>query len=139
MDSGPKSENSLHALEVGFVSSEPARIMDFYTRAFGFGLVSSFSSEAGTVYKLRYGEARIKIFAPATEPQSTADEPLGSRQGICYLSLYISDVDQSLSRAIEEGATVLIPPVAHRPGASMSLIRDPTGNIVELLQDPSAL
>jgi len=124
-------------LEAGIVSNDPTRLINFYSRVFGFDTISSFSADAGTVYKLRGGKARLKIFAPRRNPQRNAEEPLGVREGLCYMALYVSDVDRSLAQAVAEEATVLSPPTSHRPGATMAMIRDPDGNIIELLQDQS--
>jgi predicted enzyme related to lactoylglutathione lyase len=66
------------------------------------------------------------------------DLPLGQREGIGYLTLYLSDsadLEETLERALSAGATLVMPPAAHRPGARAALFRDPGGNIVELLEE----
>lgn len=125
------------ALEVGIVSSSPSRLMDFYHRAFGFTESSSFSGNTGTVYKMRNGDLRLKIFAPAASPRA-GGESLGEREGIGYLAVYVGALDQALQRALDAGADVVLGPMSHRPGARTALIKDPDGNTLELLEDPQA-
>jgi PhnB protein len=125
------------AAEIGIVSADGLPIGDFYRQAFGFSDVSSFTSPAGSVYKMRRGEARLKIFVPVDPPERDRLDSLGRRTGICYFALYVDDIAGSFDRAVELGAEVISSPKSHRPGAIVALIRDPEGNIVELLEDPS--
>jgi len=132
---GSKSGGFRMAAEIGIVSVEAAAIADFYRRAFGFDTVSTFTTSAGSVYKLRQGDARLKIFSPAIAPAGNPKEPLGRREGICYFALYVEDIDASFSQAIDAGAEVIASPMSHRPGAVVAVLRDVGGNIVELLED----
>jgi uncharacterized glyoxalase superfamily protein PhnB len=40
-----------------------------------------------------------------------------------------------VDRAVAHGAEALVDVVAHRPGARYALIRDPQGNVWEILQE----
>jgi predicted enzyme related to lactoylglutathione lyase len=126
-------------LEAGIVARDVESLRDFYTRVMGFAVVDRLDAEAGTVYKLRRGAARLKLFAPvgAVAPAAAA-EPWFRSGGWRYAALYLERLDDvdALGAAVEAaGGRVLIAPVNHRPGARMALVCDPEENAWELLAE----
>ena len=55
--------------------------------------------------------------------------------GVRYVALLVDDAAAEVQRAAAAGALVMSPVVSHRPDASYAMIRDPDGNIWELLQE----
>ena len=130
---GPPSAGPLRAVEVGIVSAQPQVLEDFYRDAFGFTEELAFVVEAGRVCKMVSGGARLKVYTPAAPPQPSLGEPLGAREGVSYFALHVVELEATVERAVDCGATIVIPPNSHRPGASAAVIRDPQGNVIELL------
>jgi uncharacterized glyoxalase superfamily protein PhnB len=125
-------------LEAGIVGGDPTRLTAFYERAFGFELTDRLEFEAvGVVLKFRRGAARMKVFFP--EPPATervASEPWYGCAGWRYAALYVESA--AALRAIvaavgANGGGVLMEPSSHRTGAVVAVVRDPEGNVWELL------
>jgi uncharacterized glyoxalase superfamily protein PhnB len=125
-------------LEAGIVGGDPTRLAAFYERAFGFELIDRLEFEGvGVVLKFRRGAARMKLFAP--EPPATErviSEPWYGCAGWRYAALYLESADalREIVAAVEaNGGGVLIAPSSHRADAVVAVVRDPEGNVWELL------
>ncbi|HLT15119.1 MAG TPA: VOC family protein [Acidimicrobiales bacterium] len=123
-------------LEVGIVTEDLDGLARFLVEGLGFepGEVRRF--EAGAVHRFRRGAARAKVFVPAAPPPGgDAAAAWPDRAGFAYAALLVPDAAAALERAVAAGASVLAPVTAHRPGARMALVRDPQGNVWELLEE----
>ncbi|GAA3438532.1 VOC family protein [Kutzneria kofuensis] len=69
-------------------------------------------------------------------PQEFADPFDGAgTQGYFHWALHVADLDQTFAHLIEAGATeVSAPAPAVRPGARFAYVKDPEGNLLELVQ-----
>lgn len=124
---------------VGIVTDDADELLAFYRSGLGFALESSSELPQGTVHRLRREAARCKLYVPLQAPRRDArPEPWHARVGMAYAALQVPDVVSAVDTARAAGAEVLHPPTAHRPGAAYALIRDPQGNVWELLQDSTA-
>jgi catechol 2,3-dioxygenase-like lactoylglutathione lyase family enzyme len=89
------------------------------------------------VQKLRRGGARIKLFSP--QPAATeriASEPWYACAGWRYAALYVESADalRDVVAAVDaSGGSVLVAPSSHRADAVVAVVRDPEGNVWELL------
>jgi uncharacterized glyoxalase superfamily protein PhnB len=125
-------------LEAGIVASDQTLLTDFYERAFGFVRTSRLEFEGvGVVQKLRRGAARIKLFAPdPTATDRTDVEPWYASAGWRYAALYLeseSALREIVAAAEAHGGGVLLAPSSHRADAVVAVVRDPEGNVWELL------
>jgi len=125
-------------LEAGIVGGDLALLTAFYERAFGFELTDRLEFDAvGVVLKFRRGAARMKVFAP--EPPATErvrSDPWYGCAGWRYAALYLESADalREIVAAVEvNGGDVLIAPSSHRADAVVAVVRDPEGNVWELL------
>jgi uncharacterized glyoxalase superfamily protein PhnB len=129
---------SMSELEAGIVVGDPELLAEFYERAFGFERTDRLEFEGvGVVLKLRRGGARIKLFSP--QPAATervVAEPWYACAGWRYAALYVESADamrEIVAAAEAEGGAVLVAPSSHRADAVVAVVRDPEGNIWELL------
>jgi catechol 2,3-dioxygenase-like lactoylglutathione lyase family enzyme len=78
----------------------------------------------------RAGSARTEVFGDPLE------KLLG--QGYGHWALAVDDLDAAFARLTEAGAAAVWPPAdAVQPGARFAYVKDPEGNLIELIQ-PSA-
>ncbi|GMU78851.1 MAG: hypothetical protein AMXMBFR46_16450 [Acidimicrobiia bacterium] len=127
-------------LEAGIVGSDPALLTTFYERALGFEVVDRLELDAfGLVLKLRRGAARIKLFFPQPPASQRVEaEPWQDCAGWRYAALYLESPEalQGIVAAVDAaGGSVLLEPSSHRPGATVAVVRDPEGNVWELLAE----
>src|SRR4051812_43378961 len=105
----------------------------------GFEVESVRQFPQGDVHRLRRGEARLKLYQPASAPALAAPkEPWFRDAGFTYAALLVDDAGALVERARAAGATVMVEVVAHRPGARYALLRDPHGNVWEVLEEQRA-
>jgi catechol 2,3-dioxygenase-like lactoylglutathione lyase family enzyme len=69
-------------------------------------------------------------------PQEFSDPFDGAAtQGYFHWALYVADLDHTFSHLLKSGATeVSAPAPAIRPGARFAYVKDPEGNLLELIQ-----
>lgn len=126
-------------VEPGIVVRDVDRQLRFYTEAMGFELVLRIDFDAvGSVLRLRRGDARMKLFAPAGTDLDPApgDDRWVQPGGFRYAALLVDSrdaVDELAAACVAGGGRMLAEPFEHRPGARVSLITDPEGNPWELL------
>jgi catechol 2,3-dioxygenase-like lactoylglutathione lyase family enzyme len=123
-------------VEVGIVTADAEALAAFYTAGLGFTVEAVHTFVAGSVHRLRRGEARCKLYQPAGGVEGRPrPDPWYAHPGIAYGALLVDDAGAEVDRARAAGAEVLHPVASHRPGARSALIRDPEGNVWEILQE----
>jgi catechol 2,3-dioxygenase-like lactoylglutathione lyase family enzyme len=127
------------SLEVGLVSVDPDGLERFLVDGLGFEREGARVFPQGEVRRFRREDARCKVFAPAGPVErSGTDAPCPDRTGFAYAALLADDAAAALAQAVAAGAAVLAELAEHRPGARMAMVRDPQGNVWELLEEPRA-
>jgi catechol 2,3-dioxygenase-like lactoylglutathione lyase family enzyme len=77
----------------------------------------------------RQGSERQRDFANALDAALT--------QGYGHWALTVADVDQEFKFLVSKGATVVSAPAAAvQPGSRFAYVKDPEGNLIELIQLP---
>lgn len=123
-------------VEVGIVTADAPGLVAFYRDGLGFSVESVRTFPQGEVHRLRSGEARCKLYQPAEGVVARPPaEPWHAHPGMAYGALLVDDADAVVDRARAAGATVLVEVVSHRPGARYALLRDPEGNVWEILEE----
>jgi predicted enzyme related to lactoylglutathione lyase len=127
------------ALEAGLVTDDATSLAAFYVDGMGFELESVRQFPQGDVHRLRRGEARLKLYQPSGgAATSEPKEPWFRDAGFAYAALLVDDADALVAQARAAGATVVVEVVSHRPGARFALLRDPQGNVWEVLEEQPA-
>ena len=123
-------------VEVGIVARDAARLAAFYCEGLGFEVDTVVELPQGSVTRLRRAGARCKLFQPAEGvTERPAADPWFAHPGITYAALLVDDAEAEVARARSAGAEVVTEVVAHRPGARYALLRDPEGNVWEILEE----
>ena len=118
------------------VSGDPDGLERFLVDGLGFAPEGRHSFPEGEVRRFRRDDARCKVFAPAAALTPTTTDPgWPAGPGFAYAALLVPDASATLAAAVAAGATVMADLVEHRPGARMAMVRDPQGNVWELLEE----
>lgn len=151
----PTSDFSSTTIDLGVVVSDIEKSAVFYTEALGFeerdgfGVPADFCRDAGLtdqlplavrVFVLGEGEAATKLKLMQVEgsnPKPTDNAYIHSQLGFSYLTVYVTDSDAALERCAKAG----VEPISKGPvligepptGPYLSLVRDPDGNLIELI------
>lgn len=79
----------------------------------------------------------LELVARAGLTRRSAPDALAAarQQGYFAWALLVDDLERASARALAAGATVVSPPAdARRPGIRFAYLKDPEGNLFELLQ-----
>ncbi|MCU0915623.1 MAG: VOC family protein [Planctomycetes bacterium] len=149
---GAKSEFSRTTIDVGVVVSDIDRAVKFYTEALGFSDAGRFevpaqmATDTGLtdqkpfqVRVLALGKepaaTKLKVMQiPGTAAQRVDNRDLGSCLGIRYLTVFVSDLGRTMERLQRQGIAPVKPPYRLSGGNNdLILVKDPDGNIIELI------
>jgi catechol 2,3-dioxygenase-like lactoylglutathione lyase family enzyme len=138
-------------MEVGIGCRDLAVMREFYQRTLGLQFISEarvpvqvaqtyrLARGSTTVIRMQtsYGE-RIKLIAPDEAPALPAEHPayVLDLPNVMYLTFIITDVKAAMLRLLETGVSFMTgpEPIQSRPGVTVAFLRDPEGNIIELVQ-----
>lgn len=124
------------SIDLGLVTKDAQPLLAFYRDTLGLELESELPLPGGgKMTRLLCGTTVLKIVVHGKDPKATA--PPGGMRGATGLRYFTISVD-NLVEATEEceaaGYKVAVAPMEARPGVTISMIEDPDGNWVELLQ-----
>ena len=150
--SGTKADFARTTIDVGIVVSDVEKAAEFYINALGFTEVPGFDVskdmggdsglcdyQAFSVRVLLLGNeasaTRIKIMEFPEAPGKKVDNKfIHSSLGFSYLTILVSDTTAAIERVKKAGVVPVKEPYQLGTGNSyLTLVRDPDGNIIELV------
>jgi len=138
-------------IDLGCVVSDVDAAVKFYTRAIGFKEVKGFSVDAEfatevgltdqkkldvRVLKLGTGgdATQLKLMTITDNGQKPKNDFIHSSLGFSYLSIYVKDLNASMQRLNAAGVEPVAQPKAiPDTPVALVLVRDPDGNLIELI------
>lgn len=124
------------AIDIGIVTKDAAPLLAFYRDTLGLPLEGEMDMPGGgKMTRLTCGSTTVKIVVHGSEPPAEA-APGGIRAatGVRYWTISVSNIDAATAECADAGYKVAVPVSEIRPGVRISMIEDPDGNWVELLQ-----
>ena len=150
--SGEKMEFSRTTIDLGMVVSDVEKALEFYTKALGFTETGSFEVSgpmAGDTGLTDNQPFKVHVLALGSEPTATKlkimriaeanskkvdNQYIGSSLGFRYLTILVSDLTKAMDRLKQHGvAPVKEPYRLSGPDNYLILVKDPDGNIIELI------
>jgi predicted enzyme related to lactoylglutathione lyase len=125
------------SIDLGIVCNDIEKMLSFYTQALGLEKIEVLGLPGGAkLHRLQCGTSWVKLVEPASPPAArAAPGGIAGATGMRYFTISVADLDGLTSGAKEWGATVAVPVTEFRPGVRISIIEDPDGNWVELLDN----
>jgi catechol 2,3-dioxygenase-like lactoylglutathione lyase family enzyme len=118
-------------VNVRYLVDDVATDVDFYTRHLGFTVLTSFPPAFADVQR---GNLRLLLSGPTSSAgRAMADGAKPGPGGWNRIHLIVEDLESEIDRLRGEGVPFRND-VVKGPGGSQVLIRDPSGNLVELFQ-----
>jgi len=124
------------SIDLGIVVKDAEASVAFYRDTLGFEEQGRMPMPGGsTMVRLLCGTSLIKLVS-FDEPRAAAAAPGGiaGATGLRYFTLSVSNLDAQTAACAEAGYKVAVSPREIRPGVKISMIEDPDGNWVELLE-----
>ena len=142
---------SRSTIDIGVVVSDVEKAAKFYTEAVGFTEVQGFDVSpqlAGDSGLTNYHPFKVRVFVLAYEPAATRlklmeipdatpkktdQQYISSSLGFSYLTVLVTDMKAAVERAKAAGASPVKAPYQLGGNNYLTLLKDPDGNIVELV------
>lgn len=121
------------ALDVGVVVSDLSASLQFYSALLGLEIAGEIDLPFGKLVRLAYGDSFLKLLSPPLKPGAETSTLTG-RAGIQYITFQISNIDEANAGVIAQGIPVDMPLQELIPGLKVLMVRDPDGNIIELIE-----
>jgi catechol 2,3-dioxygenase-like lactoylglutathione lyase family enzyme len=123
------------SIDLGIVVRDAEASLHFYREILGLEDQGEMPMPGGTMHRLLCGTSLIKLVSLSRAPAASAPPGgIAGATGYRYWTISVSNLDDATARAEEAGRKVVISPREIRPGIKISMIEDPDGNWVELLQ-----
>jgi lactoylglutathione lyase len=147
---GEKMEFSRTTIDLGLVVSDVEKAVEFYTQALGFTETGSFevpAQMAADTGLTDHQPFKVRVFALGSEPTATrlkimqipgsqkvGNQYIGSSLGFRYLTVFVSDLTKAMERLQRHGIAPVKAPYRLSGGDNyLILVKDPDGNVVELI------
>lgn len=121
-------------MRIALTSRDYERIVKFYCDGLGLEPAAIWNNDGGKAMMLNMGNATLELF---DERQAEVIDGLeaGKRvSGQVRFALQVSDLDAAMKRLLENGATLVHPPVVTPWGDRNVRLQDPDGMQVTLFQ-----
>ncbi|MCC7516328.1 MAG: VOC family protein [Pseudomonadales bacterium] len=122
------------ALDVGIITNNGEKMLAFYRDVLGFAQEPSIPFPGlGTIHRLVCGNSILRIVAADNAVEQVAGGAFASRNGIRYLTINISNLDQVVADCKAFGCAIAVDIRELRPGVRCCQLQDPDGNYVEFI------
>ncbi|MEM1332517.1 MAG: VOC family protein [Actinomycetota bacterium] len=125
------------SIDLGIVITDSQRSLDFYCGLLGLEHVTDMPmpiAGGGTMHRIRCGDSVLKLVKLLETPEPGASGGPGGATGLRYVTITVSNLEDSVAAARAAGHAVPHSPTVVRDGVTIAMIEDPDGNWVELLQ-----
>jgi catechol 2,3-dioxygenase-like lactoylglutathione lyase family enzyme len=120
-------------LDVGMMVKDVAKSLAFYVDLLGLERVGEMPTPFGHMHRLSFGDSLLKLIHASDAPPAGA---LGmtSALGFRYLTFQVSNLDEMQAVCERAGVRFDVPKKELVPGVTIMMVRDPDGNVVELIE-----
>ena len=124
------------SIDLGIVTTDAVPMLKFYRDTLGLKVEGEMVMPGGNhMTRLACGTTTLKIVVNAKRPAAEAPPGgIGGATGLRYFTISVSNLEQATNELAEAGYKVVVKPREIRAGVTISMIEDPDGNWVELLQ-----
>ena len=124
------------AIDLGIVTKDAKPLIKFYSETLGLPVAGEMDMPGGGhMTRLSCGDTTLKIVVNGREPKgATAPGGIGGAAGFRYFTISVDNLEEATQECETAGYKIAVAPTEIRAGVTISMIEDPDGNWVELLQ-----
>lgn len=125
------------SIDLGIITKNAEKMLAFYRDTLGLTYLNDFKMPGGgTMYRLSCGTSIIKIVVQGKEPPAVAPPGgLNGATGYRYWTITVDNIQATVKACENAGYKITLPVTEFIPGVTISMIEDPDGNWVELVQN----
>ena len=124
------------SVDVALFVSDIQANLHFYKDILGLKLIETAPVRTGTMYRLRFGSSDFKLIDPKPMPPP-GPGGLETQLGFRYVTFVIQNLSEVCANLKGQGVEFFSQEREIRPGVRVALVKDPDGNVVELLERKS--
>ena len=127
-----------HGFQMGIVPSDLQRSLAFYRDVLQLPAMDLLPLGDGmALHRFSVGDSIVKLIEQPTPVETAAKAERFGMTGIRWFTFYLDpgDIDTAMERCEAAGAEIEMPLTEIRPGLRVSLVSDPDGNTVELVEN----
>ncbi|MEL7508606.1 MAG: VOC family protein [Cyanobacteria bacterium J06554_1] len=128
------------AIDVGLTVTNMERSLHFYRDLIGLTVVAEMTTTLigkGRMLQLKHGESLLKLVELENIPPRQGSPGIGMGLGYRYITLLVSNIDKIMTKLEQETVAMVTPATQLNNGATIAMVTDPDGNIVEFVQEIS--
>jgi glyoxylase I family protein len=125
---------SVPALSLGVIVGDIEASLHFYRDVLGLEKVAEVALPFGQMHRLMFGQSGIKLVDPKQKPIAAGAAGILGELGFRYITFEVTNLAEVDARCAEAGLPYELPLQELIPGLMVLMLRDPDGNIVEILQ-----
>ncbi|MFT4796603.1 MAG: catechol 2,3-dioxygenase-like lactoylglutathione lyase family enzyme [Candidatus Azotimanducaceae bacterium] len=124
------------SIDLGIITTDAEKSLVFYRDTLGLAEDGAMDMPGGgKMVRLSCGTTTLKIVVNAKEPKATSPVGgIGGATGFRYFTISVSNLKEATDECAAAGYKIAVPAREIRAGVMISIIEDPDGNWVELLQ-----
>jgi len=124
------------SIDLGIITTDAEKSLAFYRDTLGLAEDGAMDMPGGgKMVRLNCGTTTLKIVVNAKEPKATSPAGgIGGATGFRYFTISVSNLKEATDECAAAGYKIAVPAREIRAGIMISIIEDPDGNWVELLQ-----
>lgn len=120
------------ALDAGILTNNGDKMLAFYRDVLGLPEEPAIPYPGmGTIHRFTFGNSVLRIVVADAVLENVAGGAFTSRNGLRYLTLSISNLDEVVADCKAFGSPVPVDIRDLRPGVRCAQVQDPDGNFVE--------
>jgi glyoxylase I family protein len=120
---------------IAIYTHDLARLEAFYTQTLGFAVARRWD-DVGIIF-VDAGGTWIELTRQDAPDDGSRPRALDQGVGINHLALEVANVDSTFQELMDLGVQVLAAPADYK-SVRAAFLADPDGNVLELIEDPSA-
>jgi glyoxylase I family protein len=127
-----------NSVDIGIVISDSEKSLAFYRDTLGLKHLADMPMPVGgggTMHRMECGTTTLKLVKWNNVP-GAANPPGGlhTAVGLRYITIWVKNLTEATAACDTAGYKVVVQPSEIRKGVSISMVEDPDGNWVELLE-----
>jgi glyoxylase I family protein len=125
------------AVDLGLSIRNSEATLGFYCGLLGLPHVSDMPMpvvDVGVMHRVQAGDTTLKFVKLENVPLTHVPGGPGTATGLRYLTIWVRNLHETVEVCRAAGHVIAVEPTVVRPGVTITMIEDPDGNWVELLQ-----
>lgn len=134
------NSSSRTAIDVGILVQDMEQSLGFYCDYLSLTVKTTVATSLigkGQMIQLEHGSSLVKLIELEQPPNRQSPKGLSAASGYRYITLLVSDITTRVKVLEQAEVEFFLPLTKLANGTFITMVYDPDGNLVELVQEPA--